>query len=407
MNLEMKSKIQNAFVLLALAGLMGLAVAVQAQTIQPIYSFTDGTYPYAALTLGPDGNFYGTTLEGSSNPLGTVFQVTTDGELTTLVNFVGANGATPQPSLTLGPDGNFYGTTAHGGSRDQGTVFRVTTDGALTTLVDFVGANGGYPLAALTLGPDGNFYGTTYEGGSGLGGTVFQVTTDGALRTLVRFAESSARGAYPYAALTLGPDGNFYGTTSEGGRSDLGTVFRVTTGGALTTLVNFDGTNGAWPEQPLTLGPDGSFYGTTSFGGSAYVRSFTGDGTVFRVTTNGAFTTLANFGGTNGRYPSALTLGPDGNFYGTAQESGSGGGGEIYRLNLPPTISQIIHSADGGLTLDLVSTRNVSSRLYAATNLSPPFVWQPIATNLDGGAWRFTDTNTAGFPVKLYRVSTP
>ena len=301
MNLEMKSKIQNAFVLLALAGLMGLAVAVQAQTIQPIYSFTDGAYPYAALTLGPDGNFYGTTLEGGSNPLGTVFQVTTDGELTTLVNFVGANGATPQPSLTLGPDGNFYGTTAHGGSRDQGTVFRVTTDGALTTLVDFVGANGGYPLAALTLGPDGNFYGTTTSKGS--------------------FGE--------------------------------GTVFRVTTGGALTTLVSFDGYD-------------------------------------------------------KGAYPyAALTLGPDGNFYGTAQESGSGGGGEIYRLNLPPTISQIIHSADGGLTLDLVSTRNVSSRLYAATNLSPPFVWQPIATNLDGGAWRFTDTNTAGFPVKLYRVSTP
>src|SRR5882724_10577465 len=131
MNFEMKTKIPNAFVLLALGGLTGLAAAAQAQSIQPIYSFTDGAYPYAALTLGPDGNFYGTTLEGGSNPLGTVFQVTADGELTTLVNFAGANGATPLASLTLGPDGNFYGTTYEGGGGLVGTVFQATTDGAL------------------------------------------------------------------------------------------------------------------------------------------------------------------------------------------------------------------------------------------------------------------------------------
>src|SRR5436190_100386 len=127
----MKTKIPNAFVLLALGGLTGLAAVAQAQSIQPIYSFTDGAYPYAALTLGPDGNFYGTTFEGGSSLVGTVFQVTTDGALRTLVSFAesSARGAYPYAALTLGPDGNFYGTTTEGGSSDLGTVFRVTTGG--------------------------------------------------------------------------------------------------------------------------------------------------------------------------------------------------------------------------------------------------------------------------------------
>src|SRR5436189_280161 len=120
----MKAKIQNAFVRLALPGLMGLGVVAKAQIIQPIYSFTDGAYPHAALALGPDGNFYGTTYEGGGGDAGTLFQVTTNGVLTTLVNFAqsSARGAYPYAALTLGPDGNLYGTTSEGGSNDLGTV---------------------------------------------------------------------------------------------------------------------------------------------------------------------------------------------------------------------------------------------------------------------------------------------
>jgi uncharacterized repeat protein (TIGR03803 family) len=120
-------------------------------------------------------------------------------------------------------------------------------------------------------------------------GTVFRVTTNGAVTTLVSFAITN--GFYPYAALTLGNDGDFYGTTAFGGHTDLnngngyGTVFKVTVNGTLTTLVSFSGTDGASPHAPLTPDNDGNFYGTTSGGGGMtnYPIFSGGMGTVFRL----------------------------------------------------------------------------------------------------------------------------
>jgi uncharacterized repeat protein (TIGR03803 family) len=240
--------------------------------------------------MGNDGNFYGTTFYGGSTNFkggyGTVFRVTTNGTLTMLVPFNGTNGSHPLGTLTLGSDGNFYGTTESGGDNDRGTIFQMTTNGTLTTLVSFNWTNGAEPSAGLTLGNDGNFYGTTSDGGSNDLGTVFQVTTNGALTTLVSF--NFTNGASPVAALTLGNDGNFYGTTEEGGSyTNLnngdggGTIFRVTTNGVLTTLISFNGTNGLLPEAALTLGSDGNFYGTTACGGGN--GGGDGDGTIFRL----------------------------------------------------------------------------------------------------------------------------
>ena len=275
----MKSQIKNLFVALALLALPNLnsqLSTAHAQSAQPIFMFPSSPLnPQAALTLGPDGNFYGTTYQGGSSGGGTVFCVTTNGTLTTLVNFAKTNGANPQAALTPGPDGNFYGTTPYGGSSGDGTVFCVTTNGNLTTLVNFANTNGASPQAALSLGPDGNFYGTTPNGGSSGNGTVFCVTTNGTLTTLVNFAYTN--GAYPSAALTLGPDANFYGTTFYGGSSGGGTVFCMTTNGTLTTLVTFAYINGASPHANLTLGPDGNFYGTTFDGGSS------GIGVIYRL----------------------------------------------------------------------------------------------------------------------------
>ena len=167
----------------------------------------------------------------------------------------------------------------------------------LQTLCSFSGTNGAYPRAALTQGNDGSFYGTTESGGCCASGTVFKVTTNGTLTSLVSF--SGTNGAWPQAALTLGNDGSFYGTTYVLGSNDAGTVFQVTTNGTLTTLVFFSNTNGSHPYAPLTLGADGNFYGTTQNGGSTVTGGATGNGTVFKVTTNGTLTTLVSFNATN------------------------------------------------------------------------------------------------------------
>src|SRR6185437_10378585 len=157
------------------------------QTLEVLHLFqqSDGWDPHSPLVQGTDGNFYGTTvLGGGTQPTistvgpggwGTVFRMTPDGDLTTLVIFNGTNGAYPN-GLILGKDGNLYGTTEYGGNLSLGnyargpggwgTVFRMTPAGMLTTLASFNGTNGHSPAGGLVQGDDGDFYGVTTEGGN-------------------------------------------------------------------------------------------------------------------------------------------------------------------------------------------------------------------------------------------------
>jgi uncharacterized repeat protein (TIGR03803 family) len=216
----------------------------------------DGLGPQAGLVQGSDGNFYGTTAYGGTQTncaagCGTVFRITSQGTLTTLYNFCDqpgcADGLGPQASLVQGSDGNFYGTAYWGGTNGYGTVFKITSQGMLTTLCQFNGANGWNPRAGLVQGSDGNFYGTTEGGGTNSIGTVFKITSQGTLTTLWQFNGSD--GTSPFGSLVQGSDGSFYGTTWFGGTNGLGTVFKITPQGALTTLYQFGGfpTDSEWP----------------------------------------------------------------------------------------------------------------------------------------------------------------
>ena len=364
-------------------------VKLPAQTLQTLVSFngTNGENPIAALTLGNDGNFFGTTINGGSSSVGTVFKVTTNGALTTLVSFNNTNGAYPRATLRLGSNGNFYGTTEEGGGSGYGTVFKVTTNGTLTTLVSFNGTNGKYPIAGLTLGTDGNFYGTT-EAGSSDAGTVFKVTTNGALTTLVSF--NGTNGAEPYGALALGNDGNFYGTTATGGSSNnYGTVFKVTTNGTLTTLVSFSYTNGVYPIAGLTLGADGNFYGTTQGGGNTNIYGGYGGGTIFQVTTNGTLTTLVSFSDTNGAFThAALTLGTDGNFYGMTEQGGSIGLGTVLKVTTNGALTTLVSfGRTNGAFPQAALTLGTDGNFYGTTS--------------GGGIINSTDPNGCGMVFRL------
>jgi uncharacterized repeat protein (TIGR03803 family) len=288
-----------------------------------------------------------------------VFKVTTNGVLTTLAYFNGTNGAFPAAGLTLGNDGNFYGTTVSGsGVAAYGTIFKVTPNGTLTTLVSsFSSTTGIQPRAPLTLGNDGNFYGTTTLGGvGGVGGTVIAMTTNSVLLVIWSFYTlPNYYGEFP-SALKLGNDGLIYGTAGGGGSSNDGTMFKIMTNGMLTPFYSFTGGVDGLAPLSLTLGNDGNFYGTTEGGGF---------GTVFKVTTNGTLTTLVSFNGTNGASPySAMTLGKDGNFYGTTYYGGQSNNGTMFRLLLNTPL--IVNTNGSGM----VSPNYNGTSLYVGSTYS-------------------------------------
>jgi uncharacterized repeat protein (TIGR03803 family) len=313
------------------------------------FNNSDGAEPYGALVQASDGNFYGTTVDGGGSQscdrgCGTVFKITPSGTLTTLYSFCAsgfpcADGAQPVAGLVQATDGNFYGTTTIGGANALGAVFKITPNGTLTTLHSFQFSEGIYPYGAVVQASDGNFYGTTNEGGSGCGangcGTVFKITPDGTLTTLHMFADDD--GQRPVAGLVQGSDGNFYGTTSEGGTGNCvegcGTVFKITPNGNLAVLHRFTGPDGGVPYAGLIQASDGNFYGTT------YVRGAYNFGTVFEIAPNGTLTTLHSFidSPSEGFFPYAgLVQASDGNLYGTASDGGYFHYfGTVFRLVLP------------------------------------------------------------------------
>jgi uncharacterized repeat protein (TIGR03803 family) len=264
----------------AYAQLGQLSTTNGANPVVALVQASDGSFYGGTKYGGP----YPSTTQGGTG-YGSIFRITTNGAISIPVLFDSTNGANPA-ALVLGKDGNFYGTTAWGGNISSfhlgfGSIFRLSPDGTFTNLYKFTGGNdGGFPQAGLVQGKDGNFYGTTQSGGSNSIGTVFQITPEGQFKSLISFPSSSV-GSYPYAALVQGSDGNFYGTTYIGGNSQLGTIFQITAAGNLTPLILFTGTSGSYlganPQSPLVQGTDGNFYGTTVNGG-LYNK-----GTVFRL----------------------------------------------------------------------------------------------------------------------------
>ena len=323
------------------------ATLLPAQTFTTLLNLggTNGAYPaYMSLIQGADGNLYGTTAAGGAYDQGTVFKVTPAGTLTTLYSFCSktncTDGSGPQAGLVQAANGDFYGTTYTGGTKNQGTVFKMTSTGQLTTLHSFAGVptDGAYPEAPL-MQYGGNFYGTTLEGGTTSidgytysTGTIFEITPAGKLTVLHSFCSQTncADGSQPEAGL-VAYDGSLYGTTSYG----AGTVFKITPAGQLTTLYTFcsqnNCTDGQNPFSGLVQGTGGNFYGTTYFGGTG------GAGTVFEITPAGNLTTLHNFCSktncTDGADPIAgLIQATDGNFYGTTQGGGAPGWGTVFKI---------------------------------------------------------------------------
>jgi uncharacterized repeat protein (TIGR03803 family) len=312
------------------------AIVSPAQTFTTVHSFngTDGNNSQASLLQATNGYFYGVTVHGGANNDGTIFAMRSGGALMTIHSFNGTDGISPWPGLAQGSNGNLYGTTNAGGANANGTVFTITPSGTFRTLYNFCSRSnckdGSTPYGALVQGSDGNFYGTTLYGGTAGSGTVFRVTPGGVLSTLHSFQNNSLDGAYPYAALIQASDGNFYGTTFSGGEGDVGTIFRISSDGTLTIIYNFCASgfpcpDGGNPQGGLVQSSNGYLYGTAARGGDfATCNLFVNCGTVYRVSLNGALTTLHKFVSTDGLGPlTSMIQGSNGVLYGVTTWGGS------------------------------------------------------------------------------------
>lgn len=383
------------------AALIGLAGSpVWGQTFQPVYSFpadsSTGRSPYATLTVGPDGDLYGTAIAGGAFDAGTAFKLSPTSEaFTVLGDFDGeTTGLFPYSRLLNIGDGYLYGVTEKSSFTSidwRGTVYRLDPDGGLSQVFQIPGEDPDqlnpiptYPRAltsgeANTLhvlgadypglwrvpldgsdaevvysfaddsidgghartiirGTDGHLYGTTI-GSADAGdypngrGTIFRIGPDGMGMTTLHECQYET-GTRPNGALVEAPDGNFYGVMWAGGKGGSGCVFRITPGADYKVLYYFGTrTNDLRaPYGDLLLASDGQLYGTTREGGDGY-------GGVFRIKTDGTgYKILHTFNNSDGAYPEAgLVQAGDGNLYGTTTEGGSGRSGTIFRikLNLP------------------------------------------------------------------------
>ena len=365
-------------------------------TLTTLYGFcvqfdcTDGNGPLAGLLQATDGNLYGTTNHGgTAHGGGTVFRITPEGTLTTLYNFCSqsncADGVEPDAGLVQATSGNFYGTTLAGGAYfgcfvgSCGTVFQITPDGTLTTLHSFDITDGANPQAGLIQASNGDFYGTTLYGGANGEGTVFRITPSGTLKTLYAFCAQTncTDGSVPQAGLIQGANGILYGTTSSGGAYGYGTIFKITTSGALTTLHSFDGTDGAYPYAGLIQATNGALYGATSQGGSsARCVQTLGCGTVFEITLAGKLTTLHNFDGADGEYPySGLTQATNGTLYGTTYQGGANGDGTLFSLSvgLNPFVETLPAFGKVGAAINILGTNLTDATSVTINGASATF----------------------------------
>jgi uncharacterized repeat protein (TIGR03803 family) len=373
-----------------------------------LHSFTnapDGATPFSALVQGIDGLLYGTTYYGGMSNHGCVFRLDTNGgSYAVLYSFTNKpDGANPYAALIQGSDGVLYGTTLYGGVTNKGSVFKINPDGSgYAVLHSFTNnfVDGELPYSSVMEGRDGLLYGTTSGGGDTLNGTIYRLGMNNSSYAVLRAMNFSADGGWMRAGLTQGPDGVLYGTTYSGGPGKYGTVFRMNpNGGGFALLHCFTNKpDGSQSWAAPVLGCDGKLYGTTSWGGN------TNGGMIYQMSTNGADYAVVhhfNRAGADGSHPwSTLAGGSNGVFYGTTWSGGTGGFGTVYRFALEPGMN--VDRAGTNMNLTIAGVPNQPCRIEYTTNF---LNWHTLADmTLTNGTGRYSDPIPGGQDCRFYRT---
>jgi uncharacterized repeat protein (TIGR03803 family) len=364
----------------------------------------NGAVPRGPLVYrAADQSLYGTT-EAGGEGAGNIFRLTLDGTLEEVVSFdPSTTGANPVDGLVEANDG-LYGMAVSGGANGGGTLFRFNpSDGSFDAVHAFSGNDGSTPAGGLQLFADGMLYGTTTNGGSEGFGTVFRFSpVEGTFESLVSFSFFEG-GKLPASGVIETPAGVF-GTTPNGGPGGLGTLFRLElpseslgTVASQSSILSFGSSDGASPSGRLLQASDGNFYGTTLSGGEF------GLGTVFRLSPDGFVTTVASFDGVNGNSPSGgLLEASNGDLYGTT-ETGGLGDGSVFRLNpLSGQLTEVavFDSFAGSGAIPLGGLVEANGSLWGTTDFGPAVFSE------DGNSLTFTDGSVFRIPLEGGDITT-
>jgi uncharacterized repeat protein (TIGR03803 family) len=368
-------------------------------------SCTDGQNPaYGQLIFDKQGNLYGTTFAGGTLASGTVFELTRSGSTwnyNVIYSFAGQpDAANPNNGMVIDAAGNLYGTAYAGGATDSGAVFQIHPTGTGTWTEQAI-ASVAEVFAGLAIDSTGDLYGTTT-------GSVFKIIPNGVnnwyLANILTFTNGAVQGNTPNGTPILDSAGNVYGTTTFGGKSNLGVVYKLTKGGLLKytekVLYNF-GANGTKPYGGVVMDSAGNLYGTTTAGGK------NGAGVVYQLVFNGVSyveRSLQPFVGSNGAVSyGSLVLDSAGYLYGTTYYGGSNGEGSVFVANA--------HAATSSITLTSSLNPSVSGQAvtFTATVTSPSgpppdgevVVFQPLgqSTMTNGIATYTTSSMNVGSTV--------
>jgi uncharacterized repeat protein (TIGR03803 family) len=281
------------------------SISTTGTNYQILHNFTasvDGSSPNARLALNRQGDLFGTATGGGTYGGGTLWRYSATGGMTTEHSFgSGSDGAVPMQGPSLGPHGVIYDTTGEGAIGGSGNIFSFHRKTYDPMYLFMSGTDGHCPFSGVAVTKAGVLYGTTVGVGFGgnPNGSVWQFTPPGTLKTLYVF-QNGNDGEWPNQAPVVDRDGNVYGTTNkQNGNQFAGAIWKITAQGQFSVLHEMvSGTDGYDPNSPLVLGPDHLLYGTTANGGA------NGFGTVFSISTKGAFTVVHAFANTgDGAYP--------------------------------------------------------------------------------------------------------
>jgi len=372
------------------------------------FAASDGERPLAGLVEGGDGALYGTTKNGGSNDVGTIFKLNKDGSAYAVLLHFGApgDGLNPYAGLVQATDGVLYGTTYAGGTNGRGTVFRLNQNGSGYGVRVQFGApgDGRYPSAGLVEGSDGALYGTTQVGGMEGAGTVFKLNKDAAADSVLHSFSPFGDGQLPLAGVVEGSDGSLYGTTYYGGSNNVGTVFKLNKDASgYRVLLQFGAAgDGQLPWAGVVEGSDGALYGTTQYGGSDDL------GTLFKLITDGSgyriLSSFSNSGGDGQRPQGGLTKSSAGAFYGTTSGGGDFDLGTVFRLLPPETPDMIgVNVADGAAQVSFAGESGYQYQVLRSTDLSN---WSLLTTITMPLAGVYTNAdNSPPIPGAYYRAA--